>query len=145
MYCIVERRKAYSQDEARRVGVGWEAPTGPATTQALSQFSPVTCFKENHWTTSVRRRTFVIPGFRKWKARGPRSRPSSATCLQVGYRRDLLQRTKTKPQSSGSLEFDRRKESQGAERFGRPLLYGVEVVAWSIRVAVNSRVQNGQF
>lgn len=49
-YCVVERRKAKGQDEARWVGVGWEAPTGRAATQALSQFSSVTCSKENHWT-----------------------------------------------------------------------------------------------
>lgn len=71
VYCIVERRKAYSQDEARRVGVGWEAPMRLAATQALSEFSPVTCSKENHWTEAVWRLTFVIPRLRRWKARDP--------------------------------------------------------------------------
>lgn len=72
VYCIVERRKAYSQDEARWVGVGWEAPMGLAATQALSQFSPVTCSKENHWTASPSVEAYIcIPRTQEVESKRP--------------------------------------------------------------------------
>lgn len=101
-YCVVERRKAYSQDEARQVGVGWEAPMDRAATQALSQFSPVTCSKENHQTKEVSVKAHIC---------NPRTR------LQAG-----IDRTSRR----GPKQSQRPKESQGAGGFGRPLLCCVE-------------------